>query len=168
MQNIKCPACGKRLDVPRAFSGTVTCPECQGHIPVVHGHESRHCPSCTEAILSDTTRCWKCGNLIDKNAPPPVEKGPDVSPGVRSACGMHVPGCITGITLSALGYLLESWAVYLIPIGLLVAVISAFSDVRYFCISCGSGLERGDLKVCPVCKRSLESPPPSPSAEVWR
>ena len=169
MRKVKCPGCGKLLELPAAFSGIITCPECQGRLPVFEGRETRKCPCCSETVLFETTRCWKCGGQLEKtpvgagsgssvpspapSAPPP----PEVKASINQDATISYPGVISGLVFAAFGFFSGPWSTFLIPVGLLVAGVSAFSGIRYSCSACGTRLAHADLKICPVCKSRLDS-----------
>lgn len=158
MALLKCPSCGKRLELPESFSGLLSCPDCSGRVFVRQGRNARLCPSCAKPLLADEARCGACGT----DAPGSIERVDAaleretvrmaLPSGMACVGGMNVPGCVTGIVLSALGFLFSSWAVFLIPAGLLVAGISAFAEPVYVCQSCGVRLPGRKLKECPSCK----------------
>jgi len=155
MQEVKCPGCGRKLEVPAAFSGIVTCPECQAKIPCFQGREtSRKCPCCSSSILAGASRCWKCGGALDgiDTTPQNQQAKPDVAASIHQQTSPNISGCIAGLIPALFGVYMGDWAIFLVPVGLLVAAVSAFSGASYSCSACGTKLENAKLKICPVCK----------------
>jgi hypothetical protein len=76
---------------------------------------------------------------------------------VQCNAAPNIAGCVAGLIPALFGVYMGDWAVFLVPVGLLVAAVSAFSGVSYSCSACGTKLSSGSLKICPVCKSRLEA-----------
>ena len=53
-QEIRCPNCGQRLNVPLRYTGSVGCPACKEKIPV-EGGNSWDCPRCKNTSFTKDT-----------------------------------------------------------------------------------------------------------------
>jgi hypothetical protein len=125
-----------------AFSGDLICPRCEASLTVYRGR------------LASFSRS---SGLEPSAGPSTREAAAAPRAFAQEFAAVSLSGAVCGLLIALLGFFSCDEMFFLAPAGLLVAMISVFTGVRYRCSACGARLSGASARLCPKCKSPLVS-----------